>query len=314
MSRVLTSPVTSTIVVGTSRVDRLIDRLSRGLSASWKRRILGRFKGSFGNRLGHRFARADFERYMRQKIGRFYVHVDPGPLATEALIMKTFVLNESDKATKLDPHFYFRSGYTQTLWWLKMLEQHGFNLRTTSAIMELGTGSARLIRHLRCIDGIRLVGSDLNAENIEWCRENIHGIEFHGNEPTPPLKFAEDGAFDMVFAASVFTHIPLDTQGLWIAEMNRILKPGGFFVCNVLGRFQQDHMLDVHDLEVLHTEGHLTLTDKDEKASLSTKVIGSWDVFQTRREVLRAFGRHFTVLDYSPAVIDVLVLRKPYGN
>lgn len=129
------------------------------------------------------------------------------------------------------------------------------------------------------------------------CREAIPGIEFYRNELHPPLAFAEDGAFDFIFAASVFTHIPLETQSLWISEMRRILKPGGILLCDVLGRYHQERMLDSADMKALRERGDFTLTQNDEKASLSTKVIGSWDVFMKRRALL-------------PGVIDLLVLQK----
>lgn len=247
---------------------------------------------------------------MRGKLGHFVNEVDEGPFPPKELIMGTFVLDEADAPKKLNPDFYFSSGYGQLLWWLRSIEEHGFNIRTASAIMELGSGSGRLIRHFRCVDGIRLVGTDLNTANVKWCQENLQGIEFHQNALQPPLTFAEDNTFDLVYAASVFTHIPFDTQRLWIKEMHRIIKPGGFLVCDVLGRYHQERMLDKEDMKGIRSGGELTITQTDPKASLSTKVIGSWDVFMSRQEVIKRFGAHFTICDYTPGIIDTLFLRK----
>jgi SAM-dependent methyltransferase len=251
-----------------------------------------------------------YARYMRQKLGHFMAELDQGPIGDEEIILRTAVLNEGEVAARVDPNFYFWTGYSQMLSWLQQLDRFSFNLRSVQAIMELGCGSARLIRHLRCIDGIRLIGTDVKPEFVDWCRSNIPGIEFYVNDLQPPISFLENDSLDLVFAASVFTHIPLEFQGAWIEELYRIVRPGGFLLASVLGREHQRAMLDAEDEERLKKEGQLTLDSTDDKASLSTKMIGSWDVFQTRGQVLKAFGTQFHVCDYVPGKQDLLVLQK----
>lgn len=252
-----------------------------------------------------------FEQYMKSRLGHFYVHVDSGPIGKEELIMRTSLMSEEDVPRKTDPNVYLSSGRWQMLSWMNILEKSGFNIRTAGAIMELGCGTARLIRHLRCIDGIRLVGTDAQPELIEWCSKNVPGVEFHKNNLEPPLKFADDNTFDLVFAASVFTHIPAEYQKAWIQEMYRIIRPGGFLLCDVAGRSHQERQLNQEEKDRLQKDGVIILTANDTGASLSTKIVGSWDIFQSRGEVLRAFRSSFTVVDYIPSHLDVLVLQKP---
>ena len=64
---------------------------------------------------------------------------------------------------------------------------------------------------------------------------------------------------------------------------------------------------------MLAREGSLTLDAADERASYSTQVMGSWDVFQTREQVLKSFGAVFEVKDYRPGTLDLLALRKRDG-
>jgi SAM-dependent methyltransferase len=241
------------------------------------------------------------------------VEIDPGPMGPEEIIMKTAVLKQEEAAWSLNPHNYFEQSYRQLRTWFQALEPFGFNPRTVGAVLELGCGSARLIRHLRCMRGTRLVGCDLVAAQIAWCAQNIPGVEFHVNGLKPPLEFADDNVFDLAYAASVFTHIPFGTQERWIKEMARVLRPGGFLVCDVLGAYHQQRMLDPEDLQKLTRDGRLEITAENKKASLSTQLIGSWDVFMTRAEFLRIFRKHFEVLDYLPTHLDLLLLRKPLG-
>lgn len=114
-------------------------------------------------------------------------------------------------------------------------------------------------------------------------------------------------------AASVFTHIPLDLQRPWLAEIRRILRPGGYFLCTVAGAHHIRIQLSTELRRLLDREGHVTLNADDPGVSYATKAAGSWDVFQTREEVQRSFGSVFEVLSYSASETgqDTLVLRKP---
>jgi len=253
-----------------------------------------------------------FQKYVQKKLELNYRSVDPGAVPPKKLIAKTAALNEEELEKQSNANVYFETGYYSVLRLFKILEHFSINPRTIGSVFELGCGTARLLRHFRCIDGVRLVGSDVNPEMVEWCQANLPEIEFHHNELTPPLSFAEDDSFDLMLASSVFTHIPLETQELWLAEMQRILRPGGIFICSVLGQYHVSLLLNTKERKELKTKGNFTLTSEDDQATYSTRVGGSaWDVFQTRAEVIRVFGSYFQIVDYIPGGQDFLVLRKP---
>ena len=253
-----------------------------------------------------------FEQYAKAKLAMNYQHVDPGLVPPKQLIAKTAALDEAELEKQSNADVYFETGYYSVLRLFRILEHFSINLRTIGSVFEFGCGTARLLRHFRCIDGVRLVGSDVNPEMIEWCQNNVPGAEFYHNELTPPLSFAADDSFDLMLASSVFTHIPLDTQEQWLQEMQRILRPGGIFICSVLGQNHASLLLDEPEMKELAQTGSFTLTSDDAKATYSTQVGGSaWDVFQTRAEVIRVFGQYFQIVDYIPGGQDFLVLRKP---
>lgn len=251
-----------------------------------------------------------FLRYMRARLGHFFVEVDPAPPATSELVAKTCLLRPEEAARKADPDYYLLGGYHELLNWFIRLERCQFNLRTIQAVLDFGCGSARLIRHLRCVAGIRLIGSDLDAASIAWCQANVPGVEFHVNGPRPPLDFAADDSIDLVMASSVFTHIPLEIQDEWIQEIRRVLRPGGFLVCTVHGTYHEHEMLSAEDRKRLRERGRFTLQPSDPGTSYSSRVSALCDVFQTRHEVLRAFGRNLRVCDYAPGLQDLLILQK----
>ena len=195
---------------------------------------------------------------------------------------------------------------------LSMVEKYGADLTVMQSVLEFGCGSARVLRHFRYIEGLWLTGTDANPMPIEWDRQNLSGIEFNHNGLQPPLSY-KDGSFDLIYALSVFTHIPLAWQGAWLDELRRVLRPGGYLLCTFHGENFVNWMLNNEDRRKLQREGKLTLDAKSVRASYSTQILGCWDVFQSRNEIRKVFGKNFAFLCYEPEASsrqDTLVLRK----
>jgi SAM-dependent methyltransferase len=273
--------------------------------------IVRRVSGESGRR---KMAQRRFHDEMRGRFPRSFRAPDPGPPAPEHLLRTTAGMTEAEVEKWLNPDFYFRTGLEQMREFIHALDAVSFNIRTVGSVFELGCGSGRLLRHLRCIRGIRLVGSDVNGDCVKWCREHLPGIAFYHNDLGPPLTFLESTSVDLIIASSVFTHIPLAQQRPWFEELYRVMRPGGIFLCTVLGRSYEEAMLTAEDRKRLHKDGHLVLGAQDCKASLATQRAGSCDVFQTRSEIVTVFGSVFQLLDYidrGAGGQDLLVLLKP---
>ena len=102
-------------------------------------------------------------------------------------------------------------------------------------LLDWGCGPARATRFFAPLwPGVQPVGCDIDAEAIAWAAAHVAGARFVATAPFPPLPFA-DGAFDAVLAASVMTHLPAPVQRRWLAEIRRVLAPGGVFVGSVHG-------------------------------------------------------------------------------
>jgi SAM-dependent methyltransferase len=108
------------------------------------------------------------------------------------------------------------------------------------AVAEWGCGLGRIIRRLPA--DWQLQGFDLNAAAVKWCRANLGAQNFHPNGLMPPLP-AGTAAFDAVYAISVFTHLSADAHARWIAEIARVLKPGGVFLATFHGEEQCSGLL-----------------------------------------------------------------------
>jgi SAM-dependent methyltransferase len=106
------------------------------------------------------------------------------------------------------------------------LRKHGVELRELEAILDFGCGCGRTLRHLAFLKRTRRYGTDYDPALVKWCRPNLAFAEFEVNQLQPPLVYA-DRTFDLIYAFSVFTHLPEALQHQWFSELTRILKPGG---------------------------------------------------------------------------------------
>ena len=113
------------------------------------------------------------------------------------------------------------------------LRTAGAPLEERMAILDFGCGCGRVLRHLRDLRG-ELHGSDADAAAIRWCRANLPFARFHDHRLAPPLELADE-SFDLVYALSVFTHLPPALERAWVDELTRILQPRGFLLLTTHG-------------------------------------------------------------------------------
>jgi len=102
-------------------------------------------------------------------------------------------------------------------------------------VLDFGCGAGKLLRHfLPEAERCEFIGCDIDEPSIEWLRENFSPplkVFVCDEEPGLPLP---DEHVDLALAMSVFTHLTDHWAG-WLAEIHRVLRPGGRFICTFLG-------------------------------------------------------------------------------
>ncbi len=154
---------------------------------------------------------------------------------------------------------------------------------------------------------IRFFGTDIDCMAVQWCREHLRG-SFCTNRDTPPLNFL-DAEFDCVYAISVFTHIDEKYQLRWLAELRRILRPGGLLLVSVHGAGTAKE-LRVDELATLRAQGILF--------KRSSKLRGIHPefyhtTFQTKEYVMQTWSTFFEIVSYRELGLgyqDLVVLRR----
>ncbi|WP_432472037.1 class I SAM-dependent methyltransferase [Amphritea sp. HPY] len=104
------------------------------------------------------------------------------------------------------------------------------------SVLDWGCGCGRLTRQLIDEDYGDVAGIDIDPVNIEWCTANLPGASFSLVGPDLPTELLAEN-FDLIIGHSVFTHLTELDQFMWLAEINRLLKPGGLALVTVMANY-----------------------------------------------------------------------------
>jgi SAM-dependent methyltransferase len=138
-------------------------------------------------------------------------------------------------STTRDVDWFLESGRQTARAFRSALNTIGRPLESFQSVLDFGCGSGRVIRQWVDVRGPRFTGSDYNGKAIRWDRANLPFARFERNSLAPPLPF-EANEFDLCYAVSVFTHLPVELQRAWIEELHRVVRPGGILMLTLSGR------------------------------------------------------------------------------
>ncbi len=177
-------------------------------------------------------------------------------------------------------------------------------------ILDWGCGTGRITRPLRdALPDAAIFGCDSHTGRIDWNRKHSMDITFTTIHPFPPTPYAND-FFDVIIGFSVLTHIEAGEQEAWIAELARILKPGGVIWLTTHGDYYEPQLLGFEKRR-LHNTGIYTRVGKQSgHRTMTTYHHGNF--FQ------QLLSRHLTLKQHFPGKMypaktggqDVWILQK----
>ena len=171
--------------------------------------------------------------------------IDSMPWPGEEMVFR--VSNQSDRRKFLE------SGEHSVRDLEVMLALAGHNIADFKRILDFGCGCSRMLLWMEDVaESSELFGVDIDERMIAWGQKNVPWATLSVNKPLPKLDFP-DGYFDLVYSASVFTHIDEDYQDQWLAELKRVTKPGSILLLTVHGEYVTG-LLDEAEVQAGHRD------------------------------------------------------------
>lgn len=186
--------------------------------------------------------------------------------------------------------------------------------RQLRRILDWGCGCGRLTAYLMEAFGqAHVYGCDIDPEAIFWANLYLQPGAFLAIEPEPPTPYPES-YFDLVVGCSVCTHLDRRRQERWIAEIRRLLVPGGVALLSVHGMYAATFGMDQEGIQQLQSCG--ILDGWDDPALDGIAPPGYYrSVYQTECFTREAWGRYLTILSWCERAMgnfqDLVVLTKP---
>jgi len=179
--------------------------------------------------------------------------------------------------------------------------------------LDFGSSSGRVVRVMKALyPEVDWFACDPNESAIEWAHSNLPEINFTVSPLTPPLSY-EDEFFDFVYAISVWTHFGGRAALSWLAEVRRVLRPGGVLVITAHGfqtlhKMARERLWDRSDIDRaasdLYARGH-SFTETFGPAGDHGVPADEWGwAFLTPEWLLAHACPDWMVLDFRPGYVD----------
>jgi 2-polyprenyl-3-methyl-5-hydroxy-6-metoxy-1,4-benzoquinol methylase len=96
-------------------------------------------------------------------------------------------------------------------------------------ILDFGCGCGRIAMPMFFEHGKITHACDIDDSATTYLASQLPSVDVRTTPFKPPLPFG-DSTFDVVYSISIWTHLREEDQLAWLAEMRRIIKPGGYLM------------------------------------------------------------------------------------
>lgn len=198
----------------------------------------------------------------------------------------------------------------------RALRDQGRTLSELDSFLEFASGYGRVTRFLAMrLDPSRVTVSDICHPAVDFARATFGVSGFYSTESAQALDHA--GRHDVVFVASLFSHLSIEHWGPWLDRLAHLVAPGGFLVFSTHGHYARDVIYGEswHDRLETKAEGFSYLLTNETHGRLPEGYYGS--AFVTEEFVRKQVADHGlgTIKAVYPSTLwgsqDLYVLETP---
>ncbi|MCK5831848.1 MAG: class I SAM-dependent methyltransferase [Methylococcales bacterium] len=121
----------------------------------------------------------------------------------------------------------------------ELIRQQG--LKGDDVILDVGCGSGRLANALKEMPNLTYIGIDVVQDLLDYADEICQRDDWSFIKATDLKIPLDDNSVDIITCFSVFTHLLHEETYVYLAEMRRVLKPGGKIVFSFLDFLIPEH-------------------------------------------------------------------------
>jgi SAM-dependent methyltransferase len=178
-------------------------------------------------------------------------------------------------------------------------------------ILEFGCGCGRTTRYFADLP-VRVTGADVLPANVAWLRQHLPFARYETIPQRPPTALPS-AAFDLAIGVATFTYLTEDCQFEWLAELRRVVRPGGHLLMTVQGETALVlGRASLRQYRRLLREGIVDRLEEGPDGFLPE--LGDYrGTFHSEAYLRREWSRYFEVVAVLPAALatqDLVVLRR----
>ena len=115
------------------------------------------------------------------------------------------------------------------------------NWADVAAMLDMGSGFGRVLRQIaRRMDARRVTACDIDPEAVRFCRQEFRATALVSAHDFAQIAFPAQ--YDVIWAGSLFTHLPPPQGRALLDLLAKCLRPGGLLLFSTQGESCLDHL------------------------------------------------------------------------
>jgi len=195
---------------------------------------------------------------------------------------------------------------------------------TKLKVLDFGCGIGRPLFKLYSTYQVPTHACDVNKPAIDFLKSQTAEMPVLTHSKfDPPLPY-ENNFFDVIYSISVWTHLEQKDEELWLAEIKRILKPGGIILISFIGPnglpLRQKRYSDWKEINQsdLSQRGRVYIEHKNQNSGTGSEFTPRWGTtMHTPGYIIENWSKNLEVLEIAENGLPAsqhsyAILKKPY--